>query len=145
MKSLFTAAILSISVLSAQDNQGHLSIKLEMQETIKKGNAYLRSQQHADGYWGDPLLPAFTAFSLRALLSDPSLDLKKPLPANIRKGLDWIVAQQKKDGGIYSTGLATYNTSSSIMARWKGIVVKVNLQMIEMVGHMRLKTESRDC
>ena len=38
MKSLITAAILSLSILHAQQNQGHLSIKLEMQETIKKGN-----------------------------------------------------------------------------------------------------------
>ena len=138
MKSLITATLLSISVLSlsAQDNQGHLSIKLEMQETIKKGNAFLRSKQHADGYWGEPTLPAFTAYSLRALLSDPSLDLKKPLPANITKALDWLLAQQKDDGGIYSTGLATYNTSSAIMALYIADPVKHKESIIKARGFL---------
>ena len=138
MKSLITATLLSISVLSlsAQDNQGHLSIKLEMQETIKKGNAFLRSKQHADGYWGEPTLPAFTAYALRALLSDPSLDLKKPLPANITKALDWLLAQQKDDGGIYSTGLATYNTSSAIMALYIADPVKHKEAIIKARGFL---------
>lgn len=117
MKSLLVAALCFASpfLASAQD-AAHLSLKLEMQETIKKGNAYLLSKQHAKGYWGNSEFPAFTAFSLRALLSDPSFDLKKPLPENYTKALDWILTQQKEDGGIYSNGLATYNTASSIMA-----------------------------
>jgi len=115
MKTLLITALCLASPLTAQDG-AHLSLKLEMQETIKKGNAYLRSQQHAQGYWGNPDLPAFTAFTLRALLSDPSLDLRKELPDNYRKGLAWLLSQQQENGGIYSTGLATYNTASSIMA-----------------------------
>jgi len=151
MKPLITAAILSLAILHAQDNQGHLSIKLEMQETIKKGNAYLRSKQHEDGYWGEPSLPAFTAYALRAQLSDPSLDLKKPLPANLSKGLDWLAAQQKKDGGIYSTGLATYNTSSAIMAlyiadpvKYKEAIVKARGFLIGQQTDWGVKNESDD-
>jgi len=151
MKSLITAAILSLSTLHAQHNQGHLSIKLEMQETIKKGNAYLRSKQHKDGYWGEPTLPAFTAYALRAQLSDPSLDLKKPLPANLGKGLDWLAAQQKKDGGIYSTGLATYNTSSAIMAlyiadpvKYREAIVKARGFLIGQQTDWGVKNESDD-
>ncbi|MDB4667799.1 hypothetical protein OAF06_03375, partial [Akkermansiaceae bacterium] len=100
MKSLLVAALCFASpfLASAQD-AAHLSLKLEMQETIKKGNAYLLSKQHAKGYWGNSEFPAFTAFSLRALLSDPSFDLKKPLPENYTKALDWILTQQKEDGG----------------------------------------------
>ena len=151
MKSLITATILSLSVLHAQDNQGHLSIKLEMQETIKKGNTYLRSKQHKDGYWGEQTLPAFTAYALRAQLSDPSLDLKKPLPAHLAKGLDWLAAQQKKDGGIYSTGLATYNTSSAIMAlyiadpvKYKEAIVKARGFLIGQQTDWGVKNESDD-
>jgi len=113
MKLLFAVICLTCSTLFADEL---LSEKLEMQQTIKKGNAYLLKQQHADGYWGEPKLPAFTALTLRTLLLDPSLDLKKPLPEAYTKGLKWLVAQQKRDGGIYGKGLATYNTSASIMA-----------------------------
>ena len=34
----------------------------------------------------------------------------------MRKGLDWLVKQQKDDGGIYVEGLGTYNTATSIVA-----------------------------
>ncbi len=136
MKTLIATAILTLSLLHAQEDQGHLSIKLEMQETIKKGNSFLRAKQHADGYWGEPTLPAFTAYALRSLLSDPSLDLKKPLPANLTKALDWLVAQQKKDGGIYSTGLATYNTSSAIMALYIADPVEYKEAIVKARGFL---------
>ena len=118
MKNLFITALAALLPLTiqAQQDGALLSLKLEMQESIKKGNAYLLSKQHKDGYWGNHEFPAFTALSLRALLSDPSFDPKKPMPEKYVKALDWIKSQQKKDGGIYSIGLATYNTSTSVMA-----------------------------
>ncbi|MEN8755826.1 MAG: prenyltransferase/squalene oxidase repeat-containing protein [Akkermansiaceae bacterium] len=117
MKRLFIAALSLALPFSLQAQDGALlSLKLEMQESIKKGNAFLLSKQHKDGYWGNHEFPAFTALAVRSLLSDPSYDTKKPMPENYLKALDWIKSQQKEDGGIYSIGLATYNTSTSIMA-----------------------------
>lgn len=118
MKRFFISALVALLPLTIQAQQegALLSLKLEMQESIKKGNAYLLSKQHEDGYWGNHEFPAFTALALRALLADPSYDPKKPMPKNYLKALDWIKSQQKEDGGIYSIGLATYNTSTSIMA-----------------------------
>ena len=130
MKNILIAALCFASPILAQDG-AHLSLKLEMQETIKKGNAYLLSKQHAEGYWGNPELPAFTALTLRSLLSDPSLDLKKPLPENYTKGLTWLIAQQQKNGGIYSIGLATYNTASSIMALMAADPVKYKVPILK--------------
>jgi squalene-hopene/tetraprenyl-beta-curcumene cyclase len=96
----------------------HLSIKLETQEVIKKGNKFIISQQNKEGYWGDPDLPAFTGFAIKCLLLDPSFDLKGPVPAPVKKGIEWLLSQQKEDGGIYGRGMATYSTSASIMALW---------------------------
>lgn len=93
-----------------------LSEKLEMQQTISKGAQYLLSKQNPEGYWGDKNLPAFTAFALRSLLDVPRSDEKNPYQEATSKGLNWLIKQQKADGGIYGKGLATYNTSSSIMA-----------------------------
>ncbi len=125
-----------------------LSEKLEMQETIRKGNTYLLTQQHEDGYWGEPTLPAFTAFALRSLLLDPSLDLKNPLPKSYTRALDWLVAQQKTDGGIYGKGLATYNTSSSIMAlitadseKYKPVILKARAFLINQQTDWGIKGE----
>ncbi|MFT7172766.1 MAG: squalene-hopene/tetraprenyl-beta-curcumene cyclase [Paracoccaceae bacterium] len=120
MKNLIASTVLALTALTAiaqeKINGLHLSLKLESQETIKKGNKYLLSQQHADGYWGEPNLPAFTAYALRCLLLDPAYDTKAATPAPVKKGLDWLVAQQKTDGGIYGKGMATYCTASAIMA-----------------------------
>jgi squalene-hopene/tetraprenyl-beta-curcumene cyclase len=130
MKNILIAALCFASPILAQDG-AHLSLKLEMQQTIKKGNTYLLSKQHAEGYWGNPELPAFTALTLRSLLSDPSLDLKKPLPENYTRGLTWLIAQQQENGGIYSIGLATYNTASSIMALMAADPVKYKMSILK--------------
>lgn len=122
MKKLLASTLFIATALtaSAQDKLkgAHLSLKLESQQVIAKGNKYLLGQQNEEGYWGDPKLPAITGFALRSLLLDPAYDPKKPAPAAVQKGLDWLVAQQKVDGGIYGKGMATYSTSASIMALW---------------------------
>ena len=116
--ALFAATtLIPLSSIAQEKKQSpHLSLKLEAQETIHKANKFLISKQHADGYWGDPKLPAFTAYTLRCLLLDPAFDPKAETPAPIQKGLDWLLTQQKADGGIYGKGMATYCTASSIMA-----------------------------
>lgn len=135
MKKLLASTLLIATVLtaSAQEklNGAHLSLKLEAQEVIKKGNKFLLSQQNKEGYWGDPNLPAFTGFALRSLLLDPAYDPKKPAPAPIQKGLAWLVSQQKVDGGIYGKGMATYSTSASIMALWVAGPAKYKEQLIK--------------
>ena len=124
MKKLLISSIIAISSLSliAQDKVplkgAHLSIKLETQEVIKKGNKFIIGQQNKEGYWGDPDLPAFTGFAVKCLLLDPSFDPKATVPAPVKKGIEWLLSQQKEDGGIYGRGMATYSTSASIMALW---------------------------
>lgn len=141
-------ACLLLTLLPALYANEFLSEKLEMQQTIQKGNAFLLKQQHADGYWGEPKLPAITALALRALLLDPALDLKKPLPDAYTKGLSWLVTQQKVDGGIYGKGLATYNTSASIMAlvaadieKYKPTILKARAFLINQQTDWGVKGE----
>jgi len=115
--TILLAAVLLPALLPAQDKPNpNLSLQLEIERTIKKGNAYLRSHQQADGHWGDPSLPAFTALALTATMRDPNLDPAGPEPEFATKGYTWLLAQQKEDGGIYDKGLANYGTSTSIMA-----------------------------
>ncbi|HBM76957.1 MAG TPA: hypothetical protein DD438_02500, partial [Verrucomicrobiales bacterium] len=114
--------ILSSSVLvvtppaAGQQQSEYLSLRLEMERAIRKGNAFLQSQQEKEGLWGEKETPALTSLVLAAMMRDPGLDYTKPHPKHIEKGFDWLVQQQKDDGGIYVKGLATYNTSSAIMA-----------------------------
>lgn len=105
------------ALLAAQDkNNPYLSIQLEIERAIKKGNDFLESQQAAEGYWGDPTVPAFTALALSAAVRDPNLAPDDAEPAYVTKGYAWLLDQQKDDGGIYGKGLASYNTSTSLMA-----------------------------
>ncbi|MBK1830574.1 terpene cyclase/mutase family protein [Verrucomicrobiaceae bacterium R5-34] len=115
MKTLATILTLaSVLPLSAQSNQPnpHTSIKLEMKRAIERGNAYLKSKQHEDGYWGESKYPAFTALAVTAAMRSPSYEKSE----HIEKAYKWILSNQHADGGIYVKGLATYNTATSLTA-----------------------------
>lgn len=116
--SIALAGLISIPASVAQDAppNPYLSLQNEMIQSIARGNQWLKDQQHKDGYWGDPGLPAVTALVLTAAVRDPSLDLSKPFPEHIAKGYDWLLKQQKQDGGIYNRGLGVYNTATSLTA-----------------------------
>ncbi len=133
MKNLIISTIAGVSVLlsGAQEplKGKQLSLKLESQQVIKKGNQFLLSQQNEEGYWGDPDLPAVTGFVIKCLLEDPAHDPASPSPA-LAKGLSWLLAQQKEDGGIYGRGMATYSTASSIMALWAAGPEKYKEQIV---------------
>lgn len=119
------AATLATSLVlpaTAQDTvspatDGDVSLKLEIERSLAKGSAYLSSQQDpAKGSWSDASIPAFTALSISAILGDPNLDRSAGLPASVEKGYEFLLSNVKDDGGIYGKGLATYNTSLSVMA-----------------------------
>lgn len=109
---------LALSVGASQAQNEYLSIKNEVRQSIARGNAWLATQQKEKGLWDDGGIPAFTALALTAGVRDPSLELPADgkLPDYLKKGFDWLLAQQKEDGGIYNRGLTVYNTATSITA-----------------------------
>ena len=125
MKLLLTPILfigLAATPLAAQDTvtgspDGDVSLKLEIERAIAKGATYLTGQQDPEtGSWSVPTLPAISALAISALMGDPNLDLSKGNPAAADKGYEFLLTNVKSDGGIYGKGLATYNTSLSIMA-----------------------------
>lgn len=128
MKTSFLSTVVAVVVsglapnVPAQDRisperDGDVSMKLELERAISKGVAYLKSQQDpAKGAWSDAGQPAFSALAISSILGDPSRDPASPLPAEVEKGYEFLLSNVKPDGGIYGKGLATYNTSLSIMA-----------------------------
>ena len=110
---IFVLGLLYALPASAQEKQEpYLSIKLEIVRAIERGNAYLQSKQHTEGFWGESKYPAYTALALTAAMRSPSYDEAD----YINKGYAWLSKQQKDDGGIYGKGLGTYNTATSIVA-----------------------------
>jgi squalene-hopene/tetraprenyl-beta-curcumene cyclase len=115
-------AIACLLPAAAQDSiapgtDGDISLKLEIERSLAKGSAYLLSiQDAATGSWSDVSIPAFTALAISAILGDPKLDRSAGLPASVEKGYEFLLSNVRDDGGIYGKGLATYNTSLSIMA-----------------------------
>ena len=105
----------SATTQEAKPNANLLSIRQELKLAIQRGNKYLKTKQHEDGYWYDEKLPAFTALAVYAAMGDPNRE-KDVTPDYIKKGYKYIESKAHKDGGIYGKGLATYNTSLSIMA-----------------------------
>ncbi|MCF6311676.1 MAG: terpene cyclase/mutase family protein [Verrucomicrobiales bacterium] len=103
--------------------QGNLSLRLEIEHAIDKGVTWLKQHQNPKtGAWSEAKQPALSALAVAAIAGDPALKQtpKDQLPPQIEKGLSYIVSKQKSDGGIYGKGLATYNTSLSMMALMQG-------------------------
>lgn len=90
----------------------------------RHATAYLlRTQDPATGGWNvpprgsqSPLLPAFTALALNALLLEPGGPTDPPAA---HRAADFLMALQKPDGGIHDGTLPTYNTAiaASALAR----------------------------
>lgn len=115
---LAIASTLGLAQAQEAPKNPYLSLQVEIKEAIARGNAFLAKQQKESGNWGenDQDHPAFTALALTAIVRDPAVDRKADLPAHMTKGFDWLVKQQKEDGGIYTKGLGVYNTATSVTA-----------------------------
>ncbi len=113
---LLAATLLAATNVAAPAADRYESIRNEIHRAIKTGNAFLAAKQDPKGFWGDPQLPALTSLALMAHMGNPNRDRSRPLPQNIQNAYDWLLAQQKPDGGIYDQGLATYNTAIAITA-----------------------------
>lgn len=123
--SLSLATLSAISSVSAQEAivpthkdspaAKYQSIRYEILRAIERGNEYLKSKQSPDGYWASKEFPAMSALVLTAILRDPSFDKTKEWPEYVQKGYSFLLGAQKEDGGIYSRGLASYNTSVSLL------------------------------
>ncbi len=115
MRAFCIFFLITLLPLRAEKNDAHLSLKLEVERAIKLGNNYLLRNANPNGSWSDEEHPALTALALTALQRSP-----KPLTSEqkdiVARGYRWLISNQKEDGGIYTEGLATYNTATSIMA-----------------------------
>ena len=113
ISTLILSSLIGSLSLSAQERKHpHLSMKLEIKRAIERGNTYLKAKQNANGYWGETKYPAVSALALTAAVRSPSYQDSE----HLAKGFNWILSQQKPDGGIYSEGLGTYNTATSLTA-----------------------------
>jgi len=121
--SAITLGILTLtsSPLSAQNTPGvnaqepYLSLKLEMENAVQIGNAYLKAAQNESGYWKDETIPAYTALAITAAMRAPNRPSDQT-PQHIENAYKWLLSTQKDNGSFFIKGLATYNTSTSIMA-----------------------------
>jgi squalene-hopene/tetraprenyl-beta-curcumene cyclase len=113
---LFSPAFAQDQISPGPDG-ANVSLKLEVQRAISNGVEFLKSQQNPEtGAWSDAANPAFSALAISSILGDPSLDPAAPFSAEVEKGYAYLLSNVKSDGGIYGKGLATYNTSLSVMA-----------------------------
>ena len=97
--------------------RGNISVKKEIERSIDKGISWLYNQQQLpDGHWGSPDYPALTALALRSLLGHPDANKEGKYTKQIEAGFAFLRSKVQSDGGIYGKGLASYNTSISLLA-----------------------------
>lgn len=91
---------------------------------VAKAIAFLRTKQDPkSGAWGvapsapdqpaPPTFPAFSGLIVSAMLMQPGIDASDPA---VSKAIDYMLAQQQPDGGIYDRLLPVYNTSITLSA-----------------------------
>jgi squalene-hopene/tetraprenyl-beta-curcumene cyclase len=115
--SMATSSLLCANDIIPRDKK-NLSLRNEVQLAIDKGLGFLKSQQKEDGSWSaaDPSHPGLTAVALMAFQREPSGKYFKEQPEFMQKGYAFLRSKAQPDGGIYSQGLANYNTSLALMA-----------------------------
>lgn len=99
-------------------SEKNLSLRYEVRYAIDKGLAFLQAQQQEDGSWTsvEPRHPALTALPLIAFQREPSGRYFREQPGFMQKGYAYLRRQARPDGGIYTHGLANYNTSLALLA-----------------------------
>ncbi|HEX7261623.1 MAG TPA: prenyltransferase/squalene oxidase repeat-containing protein, partial [Luteolibacter sp.] len=151
MKLPFTSILLATAIGNAAEHnpQRYESLKQEIRQSIARGNAWLKAQQKPAGHWDDEGTPAFTALALTAASRDPNLDRKAPFPEHIEKGFNWLLAQQKENGGIYNRGLTVYNTATAVTAmvatgqeKYEPAIVKARKHLIDQQWDIDKKKET---
>jgi squalene-hopene/tetraprenyl-beta-curcumene cyclase len=151
MKLLLTSILLATAIGNAAESnpQRYESLKQEIRQSIARGNAWLKTQQKPTGHWDDEGTPAFTALALTAASRDPNLDRKAPAPEHLEKGFNWLLAQQKEDGGIYNRGLSVYNTATAVTAltatgqtKYEPAIVKARKHLIDQQWDIDKKKET---
>ncbi|MEP6673278.1 MAG: prenyltransferase/squalene oxidase repeat-containing protein [Chthoniobacter sp.] len=128
MKNLLLclALFLSSTLFAAEPpprKEANLSVRNEVLLAIDKGLAWLKQQQKEDGSIanpenGDPSAehPALTALPLIAFYREPAGKAATQYSDVLQKGYTFLRSKVQPDGGIYTTGLANYNTSVCLMA-----------------------------
>ncbi len=108
---------LNILVCKSITASPNLSLQLEIERSLDKGLKWIYGEQNETaGHWGSPQYPALTALVLRATLGHPSEMESSKYDNQLSKGYQFLRSKVQSDGGIYGKGLASYNTSISLMA-----------------------------
>ena len=114
----FLALLCAVPLVHAAETQPvrppDISFRHEVQRAFEKGNDFLHTTQHSNGWWSTPDHPSVTALALSALVSEPNARHKNS--AGVKQGYAFVLRCAQPDGGIYVTNLANYNTSIAMMA-----------------------------
>lgn len=91
------------------------SLRHEVQRAIDRGLAWLRTNQHPEGWWSTRDHPALTALALAAFKGDPAGRYRQDDPDWLKKGFSYLLSCAQPDGGIHQSNLVNYNTAVSMM------------------------------
>lgn len=100
-------------------NASNISLQNEVQASIDRGVAWLKTQQKPEGYWSTPDLPAMTAMPLTVFYRNPRRDASSKPDEVMQKGMDFLLKSQQPTGGFYQPGerrYYNYNTAIAVMA-----------------------------
>lgn len=117
---LINLFVIFVAIIACGQNALSSEIKEQARSSIRKGLAYLKSVQRADGSWSDEMFPALTALPLWAYAGAGDIVDDADV---MKRAAKFVTSKAQPDGGIYvprqgarSGGLANYNTSVCMTA-----------------------------
>ncbi len=95
------------------------SLQHEADAAMDRAYAWLRDQQHEDGYWSNPNFPAITGLAVWAMVRGGEQNEEA-----IDRAVEYLLSCVRDDGGIYvdpretrrGGGLSNYNTAIAMVA-----------------------------
>jgi len=78
---------------------------------MQKGARYLIASQESDGGWVSQRGPGITGLCVRALIQTPGIGPDHP---SVQRGIEFVLRNQRGDGGIYSAEGAIKNYESAV-------------------------------
>lgn len=123
---LSATLLLSNSVVSAQGipRRQQDPIPAAVETIYTKGLRYLANTQNADGSWSDTYgnYPGVVGLCVLAFLAHGEDPNNGPYADNIRKGLDFIIKQQKESNGYIGNSMYNHGFATLALAESYGMV-----------------------
>ncbi len=147
--SIWFVAVATVAPLAAQilPHRPTDPIPAQIESMYERGLNYLLRTQNSDGYWNDPMggEPAVVGLCIKAFLAHGDDPVHGPYAEAIRKGIDYILSNQKERNGYIGNSMYNHGFATLALAEAYGMVGHPDLaEALESAVQLILTAQARN-